>query len=135
MALSVRGLGLERPANTPSAAALAWAAGESALLEEGVREVEGEAEGGVAAEGEVEAVAAEAVEAEAEEEAEAAAEAAAEAEVPSGAACAAAFACGCTVRGTSSSWAPLAVPTGVLSPRPSRGATSSPPPPLPFRAW
>ena len=75
MALSVRGLGLERPANTPSATALAWAAGESALLEEGVREVEGEAEGGVAAEGEVEAVAAEAVEAEAEEEAEEEAEA------------------------------------------------------------
>jgi hypothetical protein len=95
MALSVRvrGFGLERPANTPSATALAWAAGESALLQEGV-----EAEG---------------VEAEAEE---AAAE---EAEEVSGCATSAsafASACGLTVGGTSSSWAPLAVPPGVVSP-------------------
>ena len=93
-----------------------------------------------AEEAEAEAAAAAAVEAavEAEAEAEAAAEAAAAAaaaEVPGCAASAPAFACGCTVGGTSSSWAPLAVPIGVVSPRPSRGVTTSPPPPLPFRAW
>merc|ERR1740117_1577066 len=46
MALSVRcfGFGLERPADTPSATALAWAAGDSELLEEGVEAEAEEAE-------------------------------------------------------------------------------------------